>query len=47
MQEREGPWFFVKLPTGRYTVMTTTLGKTNQQVVKVPATGQAQLYFYW
>lgn len=43
----EGPWFFVKLPTSRYTVMATTMGKPNQQVANVRAKGQAQLYFYW
>ncbi|MBI3303978.1 MAG: carboxypeptidase regulatory-like domain-containing protein [Deltaproteobacteria bacterium] len=43
----QGPWFFMKLLAGRYTMMATTMGKTNQQVAKVPAKGQTQLYFYW
>ncbi len=43
----EGPWFFVKLPTGRYTVRATTMGKTTQQVANVSVTRQTQLYFYW
>jgi len=42
-----GPWFFAKLPPVRYTVLATTMGKTNQQGVHVKATGQPQLYFYW
>jgi hypothetical protein len=43
----EGPWFFVKLPAGSYTVIATTMGKTHQQLAKVSATRQTQLYFYW
>jgi hypothetical protein len=43
----EGPWLFVRLPTGRYTVRATTIGKTSEQGANIRATGQTQLYFYW
>lgn len=43
----QGPWFFVKLPVGRYTVMATAIGKTYQQGASVRAAGQTQLNFYW
>ena len=43
----QGPWFFTKLPAGTYTVIATMTGKTQRHVVKVAATGHAQLYFYW
>jgi hypothetical protein len=43
----QGPWFFAKLPPGRYRVRATTLGHSLQQVAQVSATGQTRLTFSW
>jgi hypothetical protein len=43
----DGPWFFITLPPGSYTVRASTLGKTLQQVATVSANRQTRLYFYW
>lgn len=42
-----GPWFFAKLPAGKYTIQATMKGKTHQQVARVTTHGQTALYFYW
>jgi hypothetical protein len=43
-----GPWFFARLPAGKYKVLaTTTGGATQEQSAQVPATGQAEAHFYW
>lgn len=41
----QGPWFFVKLPAGKYTILATTMGKTRQHVAQVTSHGQTSLYF--
>lgn len=43
----DGPWFFTKLPAGKYTIEATAMGQTLKQVAHVPSKGQAQLYFAW
>ncbi len=43
----EGPWFFAKLPPGKYTVSATTGEETVRQNVKIQQTGQSVLYFFW
>jgi len=43
----QGPWFFAKLPAGKYTILATMKGETRQQVVRVTTRGQTALYFYW
>jgi hypothetical protein len=43
----QGPWFFAKLPEGRYTILASTKGKTYQQMARVVPHGQTSLYFYW
>jgi hypothetical protein len=42
-----GPLFFTKLPTGKYTVEATVMGQTLEQAAQVPSKGQAHLYFAW
>jgi hypothetical protein len=43
----EGPWFFAKLPSGKYTIRAEVMGKAQQQSSRVPAKGQAQVNFFW
>jgi hypothetical protein len=43
----EGPWFFSKLPPGRYTVVVRYNEKTQQTAVQVSGKGQSVLNFYW
>jgi hypothetical protein len=43
----EGPWFFAKLPSGKYTIRVEVMGKAQQQSSQVPAKGQAQVNFFW
>jgi hypothetical protein len=43
----EGPWFFTKLPSGRYTVLVKVMGKTQQKTVQVSGRGQTVLNFFW
>ena len=43
----EGPLFFTKLPAGKYTIDATAEGRTEEQVIQVPAKGQTQAYFAW
>lgn len=42
-----GPWFWVQLPPGTYTVVATTAGIARRQVAQVGAARQTQLYFSW
>jgi hypothetical protein len=42
-----GPWFYAKLPPGKYRVSATAAGKTQEQSAQAPAAGQAKLAFYW
>jgi len=41
-----GPWFFSKLPPGRYTVTATMVGKEKRNRVNIDK-GQNTLNFYW
>jgi hypothetical protein len=43
----DGPLFLTKLPAGKYTIEATAEGRTEEQVVQVPAKGQTQAYFAW
>lgn len=43
----DGPLFYAKLPTGVYKVDATVMGKTIEQTVHVPATGQVHAFFAW
>lgn len=43
----EGPWFFIKLPPGRYTVAATMNGKTIHRNVRVPQRSASKLHFYF
>lgn len=41
----DGPWFFIKLPPGRYTVAATMNGKTVHRSVRVPNSSKIHFYF--
>lgn len=41
----EGPWFFIKLPPGRYTVAATMNGKTVHRGVRVPNSKKIHFFF--
>jgi hypothetical protein len=43
----QGPWFFTKLPAGKYTIRATTKGQSQGAVLEAPATGQARIYLTW
>jgi hypothetical protein len=44
----EGPWFFSKLPPGKYTVTVTRMGKEKQKKVNIGKNQkQTTLRFYW
>jgi hypothetical protein len=44
----QGPWFYVKLPEGSYTVQVTTMrGKTQSRKVQVPSQGRKEVNFTW
>jgi hypothetical protein len=43
----DGPWFYTKLPQGRYKVMAQVRGQTHQQIVQVSPQKHTQLQFYW
>jgi hypothetical protein len=44
----EGPWFFSKLPPGKYKVTVTMMGKEKQKRVNIgKVQKQTTLYFYW
>lgn len=43
----DGPLFFTKLPTGKYTIEATAMGKTLKQAAHIPSKGQARVYFAW
>jgi hypothetical protein len=43
----QGPWAYVKLPAGRYTVKATFEDQTQTKTVDVPKSGQKRLAFAW
>ncbi|QIK36780.1 carboxypeptidase regulatory-like domain-containing protein [Caldichromatium japonicum] len=43
----QGPWFYVKLPPGRYRVNVDNAGSIQTRDVNIPATGGVDLNFYW
>ena len=43
----EGPWFFAKLPPGRYTVVVRATGKSQQKTVQLSGRGQTVLNLFW
>jgi hypothetical protein len=43
----EGPWFFTRLPPGRYSVRAEVKDKTLQRAFEVKAKGQTRLNFLW
>jgi hypothetical protein len=43
----EGPWFFVRLPQGNYTITASALGKTMRRQVHLTGRGHTRLAFTW
>jgi hypothetical protein len=43
----DGPWFYAKLPKGKYRVDATVNGKTQTKTVIVHEKRHAELYYYW
>ena len=43
----QGPWMFVELPAGTYTVTATAYRQPKQQVVHVSKSGQSRRQFTW
>ena len=43
----DGPLFFAKLPSGKYTIEATAEGKIIAPVAQAPAQGQTHVYFAW
>jgi hypothetical protein len=43
----DGPLFFTKLPAGKYRIEAKAEGRTEEQIVQVPAKGRTQAYFAW
>ena len=43
----EGPWFFVQLPPGAYTVDVDALGRTQGQTVRISGGRQSRLNVFW
>jgi len=43
----DGPWFYAKLPPGKYNVMAQVRGQTHKRVVEVGQKKQAQFQFSW
>lgn len=43
----EGPWLFIDLEPGQYTVKATAHAQSKQQSVQIAAAKQAQLQFAW
>lgn len=41
-----GPWFFCKLPPGKYTITVTMVGNEKRSMANI-AKGQTTLRFYW
>ncbi len=43
----DGPWFFVKVPAGTYTVAATNQGQTISKAARVGASGRTPVSFVW
>lgn len=43
----EGPWFYAKLPPGRYQVSATYQEKSQQKTISIGPRGSSDLRFYW
>lgn len=43
----QGPWFFTKLPAGKYTIKATTLGHSQGAVADVASQGRTRVYLTW
>lgn len=43
----DGPWFFAKLPPGKYRVTAAENGKTQSRIADVRAGRHTVLHFYW
>lgn len=42
-----GPWMFVQLPPGKYTITATNRDQSLQKSARVRASGQTKVNFYW
>jgi len=42
-----GPWFFARLPAGRYKVSASSESKVQSRTVNITKARASQLYFYW
>jgi hypothetical protein len=45
--ESNGPWFFVQLPPGTYTIEVSIPDQLQRQTVRIEGSRQSQLNFYW
>src|SRR5690606_25499794 len=43
----DGPWLYVKLPPGAYTVSADNGEQTHKRTTQVPATGLREIVFRW
>ncbi|MEY6433950.1 carboxypeptidase regulatory-like domain-containing protein [Thioalkalicoccus limnaeus] len=43
----KGPWFYARLPPGRYNLTVDAAGQVQARPVTVPAHGAAERSFYW
>jgi len=43
----EGPWFYAKLPPGKYDIAAKSMGKSFYQKADVPEKGRAVVNFFW
>lgn len=43
----DGPWFFAKLPAGRYKITAVAEGRSVVQQAVIGSERQTQLHFYW
>jgi len=42
-----GPWFYTKLPPGKYNVTATVEGSTVQKEIQVGSNGMTDVVLYW
>lgn len=45
--EGAGPWFYARLPEGRYRVLAETAGNQQSRWIRIVADKPAKAYFYW